>query len=140
MIFIVLLSVFSRWTAFLVMIFTAIDGICIIGASVIATVMFGTLLLDVLMVILHANYFVVIMQNVFQNTITQVNIGATIGIKMFAFMWVASACALIAFLIQLCLCCCCVSRRDVKKGKKKGIKAYDKASEKTVTADMSGAA
>jgi len=80
------------------------------------------------------------MQNVFQNTITQVNIGATIGIKMFAFMWVASACALIAFLIQLCLCCCCVSRRDVKKGKKKGIKAYDKASEKTATADMSGAA
>lgn len=41
MIFIVLLSVFSRWTAFLVMIFTAINGICVIAASIIATVMFG---------------------------------------------------------------------------------------------------
>lgn len=77
-----------------------------------------------------SNNVAVIMQDVFTNSITEVNIGATLGIKMFAFMWVASGCALIAFLIQLCLCCCCVSRRDVKKGKKKGIKAYDKASEK----------
>lgn len=43
MIFVVLLSVFSRWTAFLIMILTLLNGICIIGASVIATVMFGEL-------------------------------------------------------------------------------------------------
>lgn len=114
MMFVVFLSVFSRWTAFIVMIFTFLAALLIIAASVIATVMFT------------------IMKNAFTNSITEVNIGATIGTEMFAFMWIASAAALIAFIIQLCLCCCCVSRRDVKRGNKKGVKAYQKVAEKNM--------
>ncbi len=51
-----------------------------------------------------------------------VNIGATIGIKMFAFMWVASASSIVGWLVQMGMCCCCASRRDVRKGRKKGDK------------------
>ena len=107
--FVVLLSVSSRWVAFLVMLLTALNAIVVCAASVIATAMF------------------IIMRNEFQTAITEVNIGATIGTTMFAFMWVASAGALLAFCIQLCLTCCCTSRRDVKIGKAKGVKAYEKA-------------
>lgn len=57
--------------------------------------------------------------------VEQLNIGASIGIEMFAFMWIAAGTAILAFLIQLCLLCCCASRRDVKKGKKRGsMKAW----------------
>ena len=56
---------------------------------------------------------------------TQLNIGANVGIMMFAFMWVAAAAAIAAAITQMALCCCCASRRDVKKGKKRGsMKAY----------------
>lgn len=85
------------------MIFTLVNALFITAASIVATVMF------------------IIMRNVFTGT-TAVNIGAEVGITMFALMWVASACALVAFIIQLSLTCCCASRRDVRKGKKKGSK------------------
>ena len=49
-----------------------------------------------------------------------VNIEATIGTKMFAFMWVATACSIVGWLVQMGMCCCCASRRDVRKGWKKG--------------------
>lgn len=58
--------------------------------------------------------------------VQQLNIGASIGIEMFAFMWIAAGSAILAWLIQLSLCCCCASRRDVKKGKKRGsMKAWN---------------
>lgn len=96
------------------MIFTLVNALFITAASIVATVMF------------------IIMRNVFTGT-TAVNIGAEVGITMFALMWVASACALVAFIIQLSLTCCCASRRDVRKGKKKGSKkAYVESDRKSV--------
>ena len=52
----------------------------------------------------------------------ELNIGASLGIEMFAFMWIAAGCSLLAFIIQFGLCCCCASRRDVKTGRKRGSK------------------
>lgn len=53
---------------------------------------------------------------------TQLNIKAQLGVRMFAFMWVAAACSILAWLIQMGMCCCCASRRDVRRGKKTGSK------------------
>lgn len=53
---------------------------------------------------------------------TQLNIGASLGVEMFAFMWVAAAASILAFVIQLGMCCCCASRRDVRTGRKRGSK------------------
>ena len=59
-----------------------------------------------------------------------VNIVPEIGFEMFAFMWVASVCAIVGWLIQLGLCCCCASRRDVRLGKKSGrAKAWEQSGE-----------
>ena len=102
--FVVLLSVYSRWLAFLVAVLTFVNALFITAASVVATVMF------------------IIMRNVFAEN-TTVNIGATVGVTMFALMWVASAFAIFAFLLQLGMSCCCASRRDVKRGRKRGSKA-----------------
>lgn len=107
MLFLVLLSVFSRWATLFIMIFTFLGALFVTVGAVIATVMF------------------IIMQNAV-TSVSQINIGASIGVQMFAFMWIAAATAILAWLIQLCQCCCCASRRDVKKGKKRGSKkAWD---------------
>lgn len=115
LVFISPLIVRSRWLAFLIGIFTFIAALLITAASVIATVLFI----------------------IFRNEVTgqsEVNIGASVGVTMFALMWTAAACSIFAFVIQLCLMCCCASRRDVKKGKKRGSeKAYP---EGMVTNDM----
>ena len=88
------------------MIGTFLAALCTTVASVVATVMF------------------IIMQNAITQ-VQQLNIGASIGVEMFAFMWIAAAAAILAWIIQLSLCCCCASRRDVKKGKKRGsMKAW----------------
>jgi glucan phosphoethanolaminetransferase (alkaline phosphatase superfamily) len=106
LIFLMPLSVFTRWLALPVAILAFLNALFVTAASVIATVMFI----------------------IFRNTIgsvAELNISAQIGVTMFAFMWVASAFAIFAWLVQMGLCCCCASRRDVKKGKKRGSeKAY----------------
>lgn len=106
-------SLYSRWWAVIIMIFTFLAALCITVASVIATVLF------------------IIMRDVFRSN-TTVNIGATIGVPMFAMMWTASATAIWAWLIQLGLMCCCASRRDIKKGKKRGSKKAWEGSETAV--------
>lgn len=107
MTFAVLTSIYTRWITLLIMLLTLLNAIFVAGASVIATALF------------------IIMRNVLTSN-TAVNIGASIGVPMFAFMWTASACAIFAFLIQLALSCCCASRRDVKTGRKRGSeKAYE---------------
>jgi hypothetical protein len=59
------------------------------------------------------------------------NIGASLGTQIFAFMWVASAFSIFGCVIHLCLSCCCASRRDVRTGRRKGDKgAYDGSEEK----------
>lgn len=115
LIFLMPLSIFTRWLTLPVAILAFLNALVITAASVIATVMFV----------------------IFRNTISSVrelNISAEIGATLFAFMWVASAFAIFAWLVQMGLCCCCASRRDVKKGKKRGSeKAYqsDRPSEPT---------
>jgi len=103
MLFLQPVSVFSRWWAFVIMIFTFIAALCVTVATVIATVVW------------------IIVQNA-ATSVEQLNIGATLGVRMFAFMWIAAAGSILAFLVQLCLCCCCASRRDVKTGRKTGSK------------------
>lgn len=105
LIFILWLSVTSRWTAVILGIISFINALCITAAAVIATVLFT------------------IMKNVFASN-TEVNIGAKIGTTMFACMWIASAFSIIAWVVQMALCCCCVSRRDLRLGTKKGRKAW----------------
>ncbi|KAF2086121.1 hypothetical protein K490DRAFT_45035 [Saccharata proteae CBS 121410] len=116
------LSLYSRWVALPVALFTFLAALFTTIASVLATAMFV----------------------IFSNAITKVgelNIGAHVGRQMFAFMWIASFCTIVAWLVQMGLCCCCASRRDVKKGKKKGSKkAYsgDYDVEKSGTGSRSG--
>ncbi|EMD60170.1 hypothetical protein GGP41_009558 [Bipolaris sorokiniana] len=101
LIFVMPISVYTRWLTLPVAILAFLNALFVTVASVIATVMFV----------------------IFHNTITgvsELNIGADIGTTLFAFMWVASAFAIFAWLVQTGLCCCCASRRDVKKGKKRG--------------------
>lgn len=60
---------------------------------------------------------------IFKSALTsqpQLNIGVEIGVKMFAFMWIATAFSLVAFLIHAGLGCCCTSRRDLRTGRKGG--------------------
>ena len=97
------LMVTSRWTAFAISLLSFLNAALIFIASTVATVMF------------------VIMRNVFDNA-DQVNINAKLGNTMLAMIWIATAFAVFSWLIDLSLCCCCASRRDVKKGKKRGSK------------------
>ncbi|KAK4551971.1 hypothetical protein LTR86_010763 [Recurvomyces mirabilis] len=103
MIFLVPLAVFSRWATLPIMLLTFLAALFTTVASVIATVLF------------------IIMKNAVTAQ-ESLNIGAAIGVKMFAFMWIAAGASILAWLIMLCLTCCCASRRDVKKGKKRGSK------------------
>lgn len=106
LIFIAPISIYTRWLALPVAIFSFLNALFVTAASIIATVMFI----------------------IFRNTIggvAELNISADIGTYMFGFMWTASAFTIFAWLIQTSLCCCCASRRDVKSGRKRGNeKAY----------------
>ncbi|KAI9729886.1 MAG: hypothetical protein M1818_008326 [Claussenomyces sp. TS43310] len=102
-IFIAGIALSSRWWSLPLAIFTFIAALLTTAATIIATVMFI----------------------IFKNVITSqpgLNIQATIGTQMFAFMWTATACSLIAFIIHLSLSCCCASRRDVRTGRRTGSK------------------
>ncbi|CAK4026641.1 integral membrane [Lecanosticta acicola] len=103
LIFIVPLSIYSRWATFPIAIFTFLGALFVTVAAVIATVMF------------------IIMKDAITSA-TQLNIGAELGVEMFAFMWIAASSAILAWLIQMGMCCCCASRRDVRTGRKRGSK------------------
>ncbi|KAI9711084.1 MAG: hypothetical protein M1812_007278 [Candelaria pacifica] len=99
-------SIYSRWASLPTAILSFLAALATTAATIIATVMF------------------IIFRNVF-TTAPEVNINAELGIQMFAFMWIASGFGILAWLVQMGMCCCCASRRDVKKGKKRGSsKAY----------------
>ncbi|KAF2117775.1 integral membrane protein-like protein [Lophiotrema nucula] len=120
LIFAVPLSVYSRWLALPIAIFTFLNALFCTAASVIATVMF------------------VIFRNVISG-VAEINISADIGTTMFAFMWVASAFSIFAWLIQTGLCCCCASRRDIRTGRKRGNeKAYDMPVDGVLTEGTNG--
>jgi hypothetical protein len=85
--------VLLRSVPFLVL--TFFTALFTIVASVVATVMFT------------------IFRNVFTSDDYDLNIKADLGPRMMAFMWIASACNLIAFIIQFGSCCasCCGGRK-----------------------------
>lgn len=80
-------------------IITFLNALFTIIASVIATAMF------------------IIFRNVLTSQ-SDLNIEATLGVRMFAFMWIASGLNLIGFLWSLgncCAVCCCSGKRKAKK-------------------------
>ncbi|KAL4888455.1 SUR7/PalI family-domain-containing protein [Aspergillus ambiguus] len=81
------------------LVLTFLTALFTIVASVVATVMFS------------------IFKNVFTSPSYDLNIEAELGDRMMAFMWIASACNLIAFIIQFGNCCaaCCGGRKARKQ-------------------------
>ncbi|KAK7545464.1 SUR7/PalI family-domain-containing protein [Phyllosticta citricarpa] len=111
MIFLAPLSVFTRWASLPIALLSFATALFITVAAILATAMF-------------------IIFKVALTKVDSLNIGATIGNQMFAFMWIAAACSILAWLIQAGLCCFCASRRDVRLGKKLGSKkAYSMSPE-----------
>ena len=108
-------SVYSRWATLAIAPLTFFAALCTTIATILATAIFIILKMAAV-------------------SVGELNIKAKIGIKMFVFMWIAAAFSLFAFIIQLCLLCCCASRRDVKKGKKKGSRhAYTDAGDVAIS-------
>jgi hypothetical protein len=100
-IFLVPLAIYSRWWSLPLAIFTFLTALLITAGSIIATAMFS------------------IFKKVFTSQ-AGLQIGAELGAQMFAFMWIASGFAIVAWVVQLSLSCCLASRRDVKTGRKRG--------------------
>lgn len=102
------LSLFTRRWTFPIALLAFLNALLCTAASIIATAMF------------------VIFRNVISG-VAELNIGADLGAYLFTFMWIASAFAIAAWVVQTGLCCCCASRRDVKTGRKRGDeKAYNR--------------
>jgi hypothetical protein len=103
-VFITPIVLYSRWWSFSVAVWTFIAALLAVAATVIGTAM----------------------AVIFKMAITSqpgLNIGASLGIVMFVFMWIASAFSIFGLAIHLCLSCCCASRRDVRTGRRTGHKA-----------------
>ena len=103
MIFLAPLAIYSRWASLPIVILTGLAALFTTVGAVIATVLF------------------IIIQTVI-TSVTELNIGANIGVEMFVFMWIGAITSLLAFFIQFGMCCCCASRRDVRTGRKRGSK------------------
>lgn len=93
------IAIFSRWWSLPMAILSGVTFILIFAASTIASV------------ISYVFKFAATAQS-------SLNIDAYVGIKMFAFMWIATGCALVGFILHAGMGCCCTSRRDLKKGTK----------------------
>lgn len=93
------IAIFSRWWSLPMSFISAITFVLILAASTIASVI----------------------SFVFKYAATAqsaLNIHAYVGIKMLAFMWIATGCALVGFVLHAGMGCCCTSRRDLKRGVK----------------------
>lgn len=100
------LSVLSRWWTLPIALLAFLIALFVKAASAVATGMF------------------VIFRNVI-SSVRELNIGANVGTTMFAFMWVASAGAVVAAAVLVGGLCCCASQKDVRMGRKRGSgKAY----------------
>jgi len=119
-IFLAPVTLYSRWWSLPLTIWTFIAALLTTAASIIATVM----------------------AVIFRNVVTSqagLHIGASIGVQMLAFFWVASAFSIFGFVIHFSLMCCCASRRDVKTGRRKGANsAYGDVSNVEKTAQIGG--
>lgn len=108
-IFLVPLALYSRWWSLPLAVFTFFAALLTAAATIIATAMFT------------------IFRNVFTSQ-AGLQIGANLGTQMMAFMWVATACSIIPWIVQMGLSCCSASRRDVRTGRRRGSKyAYGEA-------------
>lgn len=89
-----------------------ITALVTVVASAVATVMF------------------IIFANVFTQADPSLNIKAHVGKQMFAFMWVAAAFSLFAFILQIGSCCaaCCGGHKARKQLKQQGVELYEKRS------------
>lgn len=99
LVFISPIAIFSRWWSLPMAILSAVTFILIFAASTIASVI----------------------SYVFKYAATaqsSLNIDASVGLKMFVFMWIATGFALVGFILHAGMGCCCTSRRDLKKGTK----------------------
>ena len=101
-IFLTPLSIYTRLLTVPIAIFTFLAALTTAAATIIATVMF------------------IIFKKVIHSAEDTVNIVPETGREMFAFIWMATACAIVGWCVQMGLCCCCASRRDVRLGKKWG--------------------
>ncbi|KAK0514304.1 hypothetical protein JMJ35_002921 [Cladonia borealis] len=101
-IFLTPFSLYTRLLTIPISIVTFLTALTTTAATIIATVLF------------------IIFKKVIHSAEDTVNIVPEIGREMFAFMWIATACVLVGWGVQVGLCCCCASRRDVRLGKKLG--------------------
>jgi magnesium-transporting ATPase (P-type) len=95
--------IFLRALPFFILSF--LTALFTVVATVVATVMF------------------IIFKNVFTSEDYSLNIEAELGTRMMVFMWIASACNLISFILQLGSCCaaCCGGRKARKMLKNGGM-------------------
>jgi cbb3-type cytochrome oxidase subunit 3 len=105
MIFLVPLALYSKLVSIPVAIFTFLAALVTTVAAVLGTAIF------------------IIFRNAARAQ-TNLNLGAELGNEMYAFMWIAAAFSIFAFVIQLCLLCCCRSRRKSKKEWRKSHKEH----------------
>jgi hypothetical protein len=101
LIFVAPIVLYSRWWSFPFALLAFIAFLLVAAGSVIGTAI----------------------SVIFKTALTSqadLNIGVDIGIKMFVFMWIATAFTLVAFLVHAGLGCCCTSRRDLRTGRKGG--------------------
>jgi len=106
-IFLAPIVLYSRWYSYHFVTFAFISALLSTTASIIATAMFS----------------------IFKRVITSqagLNIGASLGAQMFAFMWIGTAFSVAGWVVHFYLAC--VSRKDAKAEKKKDNKAAHKDS------------
>lgn len=93
------IAIFSRWWSLPMSFISAITFVLILAASTIASVI----------------SFIFKYAATAQSTL---NIHASVGVRMLIFMWIATGCALVGFVLHAGMGCCCTSRRDLKRGVK----------------------
>jgi SUR7/PalI family len=98
------LAIFSRWWSLPIALWTFVAALLTVLGSII-----GTVMAVIFKVVLTAQ--------------PGLNIGASVGVPMLIFMWIASICTVVGHVIHLVLACCCASRRDVETGRRSGDKA-----------------
>ncbi|OIW31495.1 hypothetical protein CONLIGDRAFT_652559 [Coniochaeta ligniaria NRRL 30616] len=93
------LVLWSRWYSLPFALISFVDAVLIVVGSVIGTV--------ISWVFKYA-----------AESQSDLNIRASVGTRMMVFVWVASGCALMAFVIHAGLGCCCASKRDIATGRR----------------------
>jgi hypothetical protein len=100
-IFLVTVVLYSRWWSLLITMWIFVAALLTTAAAIIGTAM----------------------SIIFKSVLTSqpgLNIGASIGTDMFAFMWIGAAFSILGFAVHLSMTCCCASSGDVITGRRKG--------------------